>query len=183
MSNNQRRSRRDGTYLRKTYSVYQRQIRGPRSRMPVVRVPRSGHPQIASVASYGFGTSHPVSSLLFARGVARWDSSAIGMRPRSTRSCAPVSVRSWNNIERQALRKDCARLWRFGAHVSRFAVRLQRNICARLAPTTVLFRRRSVLPARDGYPPAMIAAFGISDEPEPGVGMTSSRNPSLKACT
>lgn len=25
------------------------------------------------------------------------------------------------------------------------------------------------LPARDGYPPAMIAAFGISDEPEPGV--------------
>ena len=106
--------------------------------------PERRSPSIESGPSCGFGTYRPISFLLFARGVARRDLSAIGMRPRSTRSLAPASVRSWNTIERQALRKDCARLWRSGAHVSHFAVRLQRNICARLEATTLLFRRRSV---------------------------------------
>jgi hypothetical protein len=64
--------------------------------------------------------------------------------------------------EREAL---ALRLWQEARPA--FLTPAQSYLCARgitcIAPSTV-----RLLPARDDYPPAMIAAFGFAEEPEPG---------------
>ena len=86
------------------------------------------------------------------------------MRRRSTRR------RRLKRALRPRPRPSATRRNGFGASDGRFRAASPKGTCARRAVTAACIQPTlGFLPARGDHPPALIAAFGIATEPEPGV--------------